>query len=85
MSGPTSPEAPDREAFAVPQQTDTDSGFAELLGAVNPAMANPEALRGVLDMLDGLRMLPSSPRLREVASWRRSWLRSGPGRSLARG
>ncbi|MEU5293102.1 SDR family NAD(P)-dependent oxidoreductase [Streptomyces umbrinus] len=39
----------------------------EKLGAVNPAMASPEALRGILDMLDGLRMLPESPRLREVA------------------
>jgi hypothetical protein len=39
----------------------------EKLGAVNPAMASPEALRGILDMLDGLRMLPASPRLREVA------------------
>ncbi|MEU9895177.1 SDR family NAD(P)-dependent oxidoreductase [Streptomyces phaeochromogenes] len=39
----------------------------EKLGAVNPAMASPEALRGILDMLDGLRMLPASPRLQEVA------------------
>ncbi|AKH82472.1 2-hydroxycyclohexanecarboxyl-CoA dehydrogenase [Streptomyces sp. CNQ-509] len=37
------------------------------LGAVNPAMATPEALRGVLDTLDGLRMLPASPRLKEIA------------------
>ena len=39
----------------------------EALGAVNPAMASPEALQGVLRTLDGLRMLPASPRLREVA------------------
>lgn len=40
---------------------------AEKLGAVNPAMATPEALRGVLDTLDSLRMLPASPRLQEIA------------------
>jgi NAD(P)-dependent dehydrogenase (short-subunit alcohol dehydrogenase family) len=40
---------------------------AEGLAEVNPALATPEALRGVLDTLDGLRMLPTSPRLREVA------------------
>ncbi|WP_407564948.1 SDR family NAD(P)-dependent oxidoreductase [Streptomyces sp. 184] len=37
------------------------------LGAVNPSMATPEALRGVLATLDDLRMLPSSPRLQEIA------------------
>ncbi|MGW0820730.1 hypothetical protein [Streptomyces sp. NPDC002845] len=37
------------------------------LGAVNPALASPEALQGILDTLDGLRMLAASPRLREVA------------------
>lgn len=39
----------------------------EALGAVNPAMANSESLQEVLDTLDGLRMLPTSPRLAEVA------------------
>lgn len=39
----------------------------ESLGAVNPALATPEALQGILDKLDDLRMLPASPRLREVA------------------
>ncbi|WBB59314.1 SDR family oxidoreductase [Streptomyces sp. WMMC500] len=37
------------------------------LGAVNPAMATPEALQGVLDTLDDLRMLPASPRIQEIA------------------
>jgi NAD(P)-dependent dehydrogenase (short-subunit alcohol dehydrogenase family) len=39
----------------------------EALGAVNPALGTPEALQGVLTMLDSLRMLPASPRLHEVA------------------
>lgn len=37
------------------------------LGAVNPAMATPEALGGILETLDNLRMLPASPRLKEIA------------------
>jgi len=40
---------------------------AESLGAVNPDLGTPEALRGVLDQLDSLRMTKRSPRLGEVA------------------
>lgn len=39
----------------------------EALGSVNPVLGDPDALQGVLDTLDGLRMLPASPQLREVA------------------
>lgn len=39
----------------------------EALGEVNPALGTPGQMQNVLDMLDGLRMLPSSPRLHEVA------------------
>lgn len=39
----------------------------EALGEVNPALGTPGRMRSVLDMLDGLRILPSSPRLHEVA------------------
>lgn len=39
----------------------------EALGEVNPTLGTPGEMQGVLDMLDGLRMLPASPRLHEVA------------------
>lgn len=39
----------------------------EALATVNPALGTPGQMQGVLDMLDGLRMLPASPRLHEVA------------------
>ncbi|MGB3439958.1 MAG: SDR family oxidoreductase [Actinophytocola sp.] len=40
---------------------------AEALGAVNPDLGTPEALQGVLNHLDSLRMTKRSPRLAEVA------------------
>jgi NAD(P)-dependent dehydrogenase (short-subunit alcohol dehydrogenase family) len=60
--GPKGVRAVGMWVAGVPETLTTES-----LGAVNPAMANPEALKGVLDMLDGLRMLPKSPSLTEVA------------------
>nr|WP_206314680.1 SDR family oxidoreductase [Streptomyces coryli] len=39
----------------------------EKLGSVDPALASPEAVAGVLANLDGLRMLPKSPPLQEIA------------------
>lgn len=44
-----------------------DTLTSEKLGAVNPEMGTPEALRGVLGHLDSLRMTKRSPRLAEVA------------------
>jgi NAD(P)-dependent dehydrogenase (short-subunit alcohol dehydrogenase family) len=39
---------------------------AEKLGAVDSSLADPAAVRGVLDHLDSLRLLPASPRLGQV-------------------